>query len=268
MGMRGKRVLITGASGGIGRATALLLAGMGSRLALQYFSNEDGIGSLTKEIEGIGRVGVGGRGREGEYSSNTVITIKADVSRYEEVKAMVDTVMERFNGIDSLIAVAGYPMRREVWFADPLGLTDEMLDKPWSVDLKGSYNCIKAVVPYMKKQGNGSIVLVSSTPAIVGDAYGLAYTLAKSAVIALTRSLALALAPDVRINCVALGSIGTEANMRGYDEIHLNTLIKGIPMRRLGIPEEAARAIAFLASDDASYITGQVLVVDGGEVRV
>ncbi|MFN4337291.1 MAG: SDR family NAD(P)-dependent oxidoreductase [Candidatus Nitrosocaldus sp.] len=257
MGMRGKRVLITGASGGIGRATALLLAGMGSRLALHYFSNEDSIGSLTREIEGMG-----------DDSSDTTITIKADLSRYEEVKAMVDIVMKRFNGIDSLIAVAGYPMRREIWFADPLRLTDEMLDKPWSVDLKGSYNCIKAVVPCMKEQGNGSIVLVSSTPAIVGDIHGLAYTLAKSALIALTRSLALALAPEVRINCVALGSISTEANMRGYDEMQLNTLIKGIPMRRLGIPEEVAKAIVFLASDDASYITGQVLVVDGGEVRV
>ncbi|MEM0446517.1 MAG: SDR family NAD(P)-dependent oxidoreductase [Candidatus Nitrosocaldus sp.] len=264
MGMKGKRVLITGASGGVGRATALLLAGMGSRLALQYFSNKASIDSLMEEIDGR----IEEEGKEEERGSNTIIKIKADVSRYEEVKAMVDRVVERFDGIDSLIALAGYPMHREVWFADPLELTDGMLDGPWSVDLKGSYNCIKAVVPYMRRQGNGSIVLVSSTPAMVGDAHGLAYTLAKASIIALTRSLALVLAPEIRINCVALGSISTEANMRGYDEDQVSALLKDIPMRRFGTPEEAARAIAFLASDDASYITGKVLVVDGGEVRV
>ncbi|MEM0364944.1 MAG: SDR family NAD(P)-dependent oxidoreductase [Candidatus Nitrosocaldus sp.] len=255
MGMKGKRVLITGASGGIGRATALLLAGMGARLALHYLSNEYGIDSLLEEIEG-------------RYGKDCVVKVKADVSRYDEVNAMVDAVIKRFNGIDALIALAGYPMRREVWFADPLGLTDDVLDKPWSVDLKGSYNCIKAIVPYMKRQGNGSIVLVSSTPSIAGDAHGLAYTLAKASIIALTRSLALVLAPEVRINCVALGSISSEANMRGYDEDQIAAMLKSIPMRRFGTPEEAAKAIAFLASDDASYMTGQVVVVDGGEVRV
>ncbi|MCS7140683.1 MAG: SDR family oxidoreductase [Candidatus Nitrosocaldus sp.] len=263
MGMRGKRVLVTGASGGIGRATALLLADMGSRLALHYFSNEEGIDSLLGEIEGKRGRHVGDGGDDMCYA----VKVRADVARYEEVKAMVGSVVERFDGIDVLVAAAGYPMSRDMWFTDPLELDDDMLDRPWRVDLKGSYNCIKAVIPYMRRQGSGSIVLVSSTPAISGDVHGLAYTLAKAALIALTRSLALALAPSIRINCVALGSISTDANMRGYDEDYLNTMIRGIPMRRFGTPEEAAKTIVFLASDDASYITGQVVVVDGGEVR-
>jgi 3-oxoacyl-[acyl-carrier protein] reductase len=254
--LNGKRVLITGASGGIGRSIALKLAEHNARLALQY-RDKSKIDRVIEEIKSIN-----------SNSNNDVITLYADVSSYNDVKAMVDQVKERFKGIDALIAAAGYPISREEWFTDPLSISDDLLDKAWSVDLKGSYNCVRAVAPIMKRQGNGSIVLIGSTPALVGDVYGLAYTLAKAAVIALAKSLALALAPEVRVNCLVLGSIATDANLKALSSKEVYEMSKSIPLKRFGSAEEVAHAAAFLVSDASAYITGQSIVVDGGEVRL
>jgi 3-oxoacyl-[acyl-carrier protein] reductase len=254
--LNGKRVLITGASGGIGRSIALKLAEHNARLALQY-RDKSKIDRVIEEIKSIN-----------SNSNNDVITLYADVSSYNDVKAMVDQVKERFKGIDALIAAAGYPISREEWFTDPLSISDDLLDKVWSVDLKGSYNCVRAVAPIMKRQGNGSIVLIGSTPALVGDVYGLAYTLAKAAVIALAKSLALALAPEVRVNCLVLGSIATDANLKALSSKEVYEMSKSIPLKRFGSAEEVAHAAAFLVSDASAYITGQSIVVDGGEVRL
>jgi 3-oxoacyl-[acyl-carrier protein] reductase len=254
--LNGKRVLITGASGGIGRSIALKLAEHNARLALQY-RDKSKIDRVIEEIKSINN-----------NSNNDVITLYADVSSYNDVKAMVDQVKERFKGIDALIAAAGYPISREEWFTDPLSISDDLLDKAWSVDLKGSYNCVRAVAPIMKRQGNGSIVLIGSTPALVGDVYGLAYTLAKAAVIALAKSLALALAPEVRVNCLVLGSIATDANLKALSSKEVYEMSKSIPLKRFGSAEEVAHVAAFLVSDASAYITGQSIVVDGGEVRL
>ncbi len=253
--LNGKRVLITGASGGIGRSIALKLAEHNARLALQY-RDKSKIDRVIEEIKSI------------NSNSNNVIALYADVSSYNDVKAMVDQVKERFKGIDALIAAAGYPISREEWFTDPLSISDDLLDKAWSVDLKGSYNCVRAVAPIMKRQGNGSIVLIGSTPALVGDVYGLAYTLAKAAVIALAKSLALALAPEVRVNCLVLGSIATDANLKALSSKEVYEMSKSIPLKRFGSAEEVAHVAAFLVSDASAYITGQSIVVDGGEVRL
>jgi 3-oxoacyl-[acyl-carrier protein] reductase len=253
--LNGKRVLITGASGGIGRSIALKLAEHNARLALQY-RDKSKIDRVIEEIKSINN------------NNNDVIALYADVSSYNDVKAMVDQVKERFKGIDALIAAAGYPISREEWFTDPLSISDDLLDKAWSVDLKGSYNCVRAVAPIMKRQGNGSIVLIGSTPALVGDVYGLAYTLAKAAVIALAKSLALALAPEVRVNCLVLGSIATDANLKALSSKEVYEMSKSIPLKRFGSAEEVAHVAAFLVSDASAYITGQSIVVDGGEVRL
>jgi NAD(P)-dependent dehydrogenase (short-subunit alcohol dehydrogenase family) len=256
--LNGKRVLITGASGGIGRSIALKLAEHNARLALQY-RDKSKIDRVIEEIKSI---------NSNNNSNNDVIALYADVSSYNDVKAMVDQVKERFKGIDALIAAAGYPISREEWFTDPLSISDDLLDKAWSVDLKGSYNCVRAVAPIMKRQGNGSIVLIGSTPALVGDVYGLAYTLAKAAVIALAKSLALALAPEVRVNCLVLGSIATDANLKALSSKEVYEMSKSIPLKRFGSAEEVAHVAAFLVSDASAYITGQSIVVDGGEVRL
>jgi 3-oxoacyl-[acyl-carrier protein] reductase len=256
--LNGKRVLITGASGGIGRSIALKLAEHNARLALQY-RDKSKIDRVIEEIKSI---------NSNNNSNNDVIALYADVSSYNDVKAMVDQVKERFKGIDALIAAAGYPISREEWFTDPLSISDDLLDKAWGVDLKGSYHCVRAVAPIMKRQGNGSIVLIGSTPALVGDVYGLAYTLAKAAVIALAKSLALALAPEVRVNCLVLGSIATDANLKALSSKEVYEMSKSIPLKRFGSAEEVAHVAAFLVSDASAYITGQSIVVDGGEVRL
>ncbi len=141
-----------------------------------------------------------------------------------------------------------------------------MLDKPFDVDLKGSYNCIRVFAKDMKRQGYGRIVLTASTPAIYGDHVGLAFTLAKASIIALTKSLAPILAPEVSINVLALGSIATSANLKNYTAKDIEDLSRKIPLRRFGKPEEVANVARFLASD-ATYITGQTVIVDGGEIR-
>ncbi len=259
MNIQGKRVVITGATGGIGKAIALWLARCRARLALQYRDHSK-ITTLLKDIKRID---------EEYYSSDdNIIIVKADVSRYDDVRDMVDSVVNAMKGIDALIAVAGYPISREEWFIDPLSMDDELLDRPWRIDLKGSYHCVRAVTPVMKSQGNGSILLISSTPALVGDVNGLAYTLAKAAVIALVKSLAPVLAPEVRINALALGSIATDANMSILSDEEIDGMVKNIPMKRFGRADEVASTASFLISDHASYITGQCIVVDGGEVRI
>lgn len=250
----GKTALITGASGGMGKVTALEFAREGAKsIAAHYSKSED---KALKTLDEIKKLGSNG------------ITVKADVSNYDEVKSMVDLVAKKLGMIDVVVAYAGYPASKEEWFADPLDLSDKALDNPWNTDLKGSYHCIRAVVPHMKKQKHGNIILVSSTPGVSGDATGLNFTLAKSAVRALVRSLAPILGPDIRINAIAPGSIGTEANLNTYTKDQMNDLMKTVPLKRFGKPLEVAKVAVFLASDDSSYIDGQTIVVDGGEVRL
>lgn len=250
----GKTALITGASGGMGRITCLEFAREGCKsIAVHYASSEDKALKVLDEIRKLGSDGM---------------TVKADVSSYEQVKFMVDTVVEKFGAIDIVVAYAGYPARKEDWHADPLGLSDSALDNPWNTDLKGSYHCIRAVVPYMKRQKWGRIVLISSTPGVSGDHVGLGFTLAKSAVRALVRSLPAVLGPEICINAIAPGSISTEANMKNYTKEQIDDLTRTVPLKRFGEPAEIAKAAVFLASDDSSYINGQTMVVDGGEIRL
>ncbi len=250
----GKTALITGASGGMGRVTSLEFAKERAKsIAVHYSQSEEKAVKTLNEIKKVGSNG---------------ITVKSDVSNYDDVKSMINLVAKEFGVIDILVAYAGYPAKREDWYADPLNLSDEALDHPWNIDLKGSYHCIRAVYPYMRKQKQGKIILVSSTPGVSGDPVGLEFTLAKSAVRALVRSLAAILEPDIRINAIAPGSIGTDANLKNYNKEQMDDLIKTVPLKRFGEPVEVARVAVFLASDDSSYITGQTIVVDGGEVRL
>ena len=250
----GKTALITGASGGLGRITALEFAKEGAKsIAVHYSRSEDKALKTLNEIKNLGSNG---------------ITVRADVSNYDDVKSMFALVEKKFGVIDILVAYAGYPAKKEDWFADPLNLPDDALDNPWNIDLKGSYHCIRAAVPYMKKQKHGKIILVSSTPGVSGDPVGLAFTIAKSAVRALVRSLAPVLGPYISINAIAPGSIGTEANLKNYTKKQIKDLIKTVPLKRFGEPVEVAKVVVFLASDDSSYINGQTIVVDGGEVRL
>ena len=248
--LTGRFALITGGSGGIGRATALEFAREGARgIGVHYVTNRSAADAVAKEVE--------------EHGAKA-LPIQADVSKPHEAKRMVDTFVKTFGRLDALVCCAGHPFRRDEWFARLEDLAEEMLLRPLRVDLFGSLFAVQAAVPVMKKQRGGFIVLIGSTPAITGDTVGLSYLVAKAGVLAATRGLAQILGPhNVHVNAVALGAFDTGA-MAVLTKSERKALADEASLKRTGDPVEIARKIVFLCSDDASFMTGQTLVVDGG----
>ena len=244
----GKRALVTGGRQGIGRATALLLAQSGADVAVADIVADDGrLDAVAQEISQLGRRG---------------LAVRADVSRDADVQAMADAVRSAFGGIDILVNCAG------VW---KMGLPlldclEEDWDRIVDTNLKGTYLCCRAVGKVMVAGGGGSIVNLSSQVGInPGTGIG-PYGISKAGIIMLTRELALELgARHVRVNALAPGVVKTDFNRfiwdRPEDEARAAA---GVPLGRLAEPEDIARAAVFLASDEAAYVTGAVLPVDGG----
>jgi 3-oxoacyl-[acyl-carrier protein] reductase len=251
--LSGEVAIVTGSSGGIGSATALELAEEGADVMLQYRSKENEVEVLAGRIRSLGR---------------RVMISKIDFMDVKEtprdVQRMVSETINQFGKIDILVNLAGYPARGE-WKKRFLELTPEDLFKPINVDLFGSFLSAHAVAPYMLEQKKGVIVNVSSTPAFAGHDKGFAFTVAKAAVIGLTKALAHELAPHVRVNTIALGNVETEW-VDELSEFELCAAKSENLVARLGTPQEIARCIAFLCSDDSSFVNGQTLVIDGGAV--
>jgi 3-oxoacyl-[acyl-carrier protein] reductase len=246
----GKTVLITGAANGIGRATALRFAKEGARLVINDL-DEDGLDTLAGEIEAIGV---------------PVIHVKGSVTERPDVENMVNVALERFGRLDILINNAG--INRD---ALTTRIKDDqvrfMPDENWSavieVNLKGTWLCSQVASVPMIKQSYGRIVNTSSIGAL-GNIGQANYAASKAGVIGLTKTLALEWARfNIAVNCVAPGATKTTMTA-GIPANLLESMLGKIPYRRLAEPEEIAAAHAFLASDEASYITGQILFVDGG----
>ncbi len=250
--LKGKVALVTGGSGGVGSATVLEFARAGAKgIGIHYSSARKRAESLANQVR---RTGTG------------AIAIKADVSDRHQAYRLVEEVANTFEGLDILICYAGHPFRREEWFKPFEELSEEELMKPLEVDLLGSVYCIQAAIPHLKRSEGGRIVLVSSTPALTGDVVGISYLLAKGGLLALTKSMASYLgAYNVHVNCLALGSIATEA-MAVLTEEERRELEEETALGRMATPEEVARKAVFLASDDSSFQTGTIMVVDGGFV--
>jgi 3-oxoacyl-[acyl-carrier protein] reductase len=249
--LSGKVAIVTGSSGGIGRATALELAKDGADIVLQYQSREREAKQLADEITALERKAVLAR-----------VDFTNLKQAPEEVRAMVEDAIGRFGRIDVLVNLAGYPAKGE-WNKRFLDLTPEDFFKPINVDLFGAFLCARAVAPCMLKQKRGIIVNVSSTPALGGHDKGFAFTVAKAGVIGLTKALAFELAPHIRVNTVALGNVET----RWVSELtaeELRAARQENLIRRFATPEEIAKSIAFLCSDESSFINGQTIVLDGG----
>ena len=246
-----KTAIITGSSGGIGRATALEFAREGADVVIHYGRRQSAAQEVASQISSLGR---------------RAMTAQVDFTNLDsapaEVRKMVDETIKQFGRVDILVNLAGYPAKGE-WNKRFLDLTPEDFYKPINVDLFGSFLCVREVAPHMLKQKKGVIVNVSSTPALSGHDKGFAFTVAKAGIIGLTKALAVELAPDVRVNAVALGNIETEWVSDLSPELLEGAQMENL-VRRFGKPEEVARSIAFLCSDESSFVNGQTIVLDGG----
>lgn len=243
MKLENKVALITGASRGIGRATALLFAEEGAKVIVNYFTQEERADEVVVEIKSKRR---------------NAIAIRCDVSQEKQVKEMVDRVIEEYGKIDILVNNAGICYEAS-FLEKPLIQWERTI----AVNLYGPVLCSKYVIPHMLEQGSGAIINISSTNGIDSlNPQEMDYDASKAALINLTQNLARKFVP-IRINCIAPGWIDTDMN-RGFSDEFIRTELEKIYLRRFGTPSDVAKAAVFLASDDASFITGSVLKVDGG----
>ena len=239
-----KSALITGSSRGIGRAVARELAHQGWAVGINYLTRRDKAQELVEELTGEGC---------------QAAAFQADVADGAAVEEMVRQLTQTFGPVELVVNNAG--VAGQSLFQD---ISDEMWNRYLAVNLGGARNTIKAVLPHMISEKRGCIVNISSIWGLRGASCEVAYACTKAAIIALTRSLAMELAPSgIRVNCVAPGVINTDmVQVLGQDT--LDDLARETPLGRLGTPEDIAAAAAFLASERAGFITGQVLTVDGG----
>lgn len=246
MSLKGKVALVTGASRGIGRAIAIELAKQGANVVVNFAGNREKAEQVVNSVK--------------EYGVEA-IAIKANVASADEVAQMVKQTVEAFGSLDILINNAGITKD---------GLIMRMKEEDWDavidINLKGVFNCSKAVTRQMMKQRFGRIVNISSVVGVLGNAGQANYVAAKAGVIGLTKTLSRELANrNINVNAVAPGFIETDMT-GGLPEELKQSLLQQIPLARLGKAEEIASVVGFLVSENASYMTGQTLHVDGGMV--
>jgi len=244
MRLKNKIALITGSSKGIGKATALLFAKEGAKIVVNYFSSEKEALDVINQIKKIG---------------SEAIAIKCDVSKENQVKDMIDKTIETFDRIDILVNNAGI-----VYDVPLFERKVEQFKKTIEINLLGTFLCSKYVSEQMLKKTGGKIINISSTNAInTFSPDAIDYDASKAGIITLTKDFAKELAPKIQVNAIAPGWVDTDMNKELPKEF-VKDEIKKIYLRRFAKSEEIAKAILFLASDDASYLTGSILVVDGG----
>jgi len=243
-GLTGKTALVTGASRGIGRAIAIALAEAGADVAINYSGSQEAAAETAQAIEALGQ---------------RTIVLQANVGKSGEFEAMVKQVVDTFGTIDILVNNAGITKDNLI-----MRMKEEEFDQVIETNLKGVFNGIKAVTRQMMKQRSGRIINISSIVGTIGNPGQANYVAAKAGVIGLTKSAARELATrGITVNCVAPGFIETDMTNKLPEETRAK-LAEGIPLARLGSPEDIASAVRFLASDAAAYMTGQTVHVDGG----
>jgi len=244
--LQGKNVLVTGASRGIGKSIALELASKGANVAVNYAGNEDRAQAVVEEIEKMGVKS---------------FKIQADVSQEADVKAMIKEVIKQFSTLDILVNNAGVTKDNLL-----MRMKEEEFDQVIDINLKGVFLCTKAVTRHMMKQRSGKIINVASIVGVSGNPGQANYVAAKAGVIGMTKSVAQELASrNILVNAVAPGFISTDMTDALTKE-QQEAILSRIPLAKLGTPENVANVVRFLASDDANYITGQTIHIDGGMV--
>jgi 3-oxoacyl-[acyl-carrier protein] reductase len=245
--LRGRVAIVTGGARGIGRATVLRLAEAGADVVINYARNEE----AAEEVARLAR----------EFGVQA-LPLRADVSDVSQTAALVDAAVKHFGRVDLLVANAG------IWEGAPVEEMSEALwDRVLDANLKGTWTACRAVVPIMKKQGRGAIVIVSSTAGQRGEAGYSNYAASKGGQISFTKALAAELAPSIRVNSVAPGWVDTQLNEIVFgDAPFKQKIVDTIPLGRVATADDIALAIAFLASDWAASITGEILNVNGGSV--
>lgn len=239
-----KCALITGATRGIGKQIAITLAKQGYNIALNYRKENEELENSKKEIEEIGV---------------QVLAVKGDVSNFEDCENFVKQVIERFGQIDVLVNNAG--ITKDMLL---MRMKKEDFEQVIDTNLVGTFNVTKNVVPYMMKARSGRIINISSVVGISGNAGQTNYSASKAGIIGFTKSLAKEIASrNILVNAVAPGFIETNMTDVLKDDVK-QEIAKNIPLKRMGTTQDVANVVKFLASDDSSYITGQVINVDGG----
>ncbi len=241
-----KVALITGATRGIGKQIAITLAKEGYNIALNYRKENEDLENAKKEIAELGV---------------EVLAVQGDVSKYEDCERFVKEIIEKFGHIDVLVNNAG--ITRDCLL---IRMKEEDFKQVIDTNLGGTYNVTKNVISYMMKAHSGRIINISSVVGIVGNAGQTNYSASKAGIIGFTKSLAKEVASrNILVNAIAPGFIETDMTGVLKEEIK-NEIAKNIPMKRMGSAQEVAKVVKFLTSDDSSYITGQVINVDGGMV--
>lgn len=239
-----KVAIITGGSRGIGKEIAKKFAKENYNLVINYVSEKTNTEELKKEFEELGA---------------EVLFIKTNVTSYEECEKMAKDAINKFGKIDVLVNNAGVTKDSLL-----LRMKEEDFDTVINVNLKGTFNVTKACIPYMMKKKSGKIVNISSVVGISGNSGQANYAASKAGIIGFTKSVAKELASrNILANCVAPGYIATDMT-NGLSDAVKESINNQIPLKRVGMPEEVAKAVYFLAGEENSYITGQVLNVDGG----
>lgn len=242
--LKGKVALVTGASRGIGKEIAITLAGQGAYVIVNYCGSESAAQDTLNTIKE--------NGGDGEVA-------QCDVSNFEKVKEMIDNIVANHKTIDIIVNNAGITRDNLL-----LKMTEEDFDAVIETNLKSTFNTSKNAIRYMIKQRSGRIINISSIVGIIGNAGQINYAAAKAGLIGITKSLAKEIASrGITVNAVAPGFIETDMT-KDLSEENKKAMLAGIPMKKIGQPKDVANAVLFFASEQAAYITGQVLQVNGG----
>ena len=246
MNLKGRNALVTGASRGIGKGCAVEMARAGANVAINYFSHADEAEAVADEIRSFG---------------GKALTLQGDVSSQQRVEEMVAQTAAEFGSLDLFVSNAVYSDRQLMLDADLAGFRRTI-----DVGMWGAFYGLRAAAIQMVKQGNGgSIVVISSPHAVIPIPTAMAYNMAKAAIDHMSRTAAIELAPHrIRVNIVHPGWIDTPGERKFFSEEQLAAGGAKLPWKRLGRPDEIGKSVAFILSDDADYMTGSTVTVDGG----